>query len=152
MQASQGFHGKFAKKKNFFFKVLNLFDYLQLKQLELEKEDIKLKLANMNHDVTCLLAAFNNAKTTGKFELKNLFLKEISADRLNGLGLDSNGSADGSGTAKRVTFADQNGQHGTGNELLLKAELQHSEEIIGALKQELNSLRSQYENLLNGVI
>lgn len=113
-----------------------------LKQLELEKEDIKLKLANMNHDVTCLLTAFNTAKTSGKFELKNLFLKEISLDRLGGLGVEeTNGT-------KRVHFADQN-QQSSGE--LLKAELQHSEEIIASLKQELNSLRGQYESLLNGV-
>jgi hypothetical protein len=113
-----------------------------LKQLELEKEDIKLKLANMNHDVTCLLTAFNNAKSSGKFELKNLFLKEISPERLSGLAVEET-----SGT-KRVHFADQN-QHKSSE--LLKAELEHSEEIIAALKQELNSLRSQYDSLLSGV-
>ena len=42
----------------------------KLKQAELEKEDMKLKLANLNHDVSCLISAFNNAKKTGKFEVK----------------------------------------------------------------------------------
>ena len=47
----------------------------KLKQAELEKEDMKLKLANLNHDVSCLISAFNNAKKTGKFEVK---LKQTS--------------------------------------------------------------------------
>ena len=36
---------------------------------ELEKEDMKLKLANLNHDISCLIAAFNIAKKTGRFEV-----------------------------------------------------------------------------------
>lgn len=112
-----------------------------MKQVELEKEDMKLKQANLNHDVSCLISAFQNAKSSGKFELKNLFLKEISLERLNGLVGDDN--------TKRVHFADLNAQN---SHDLLKAELHHSEEIIASLKQELNSLRNQYESLLNGVI
>ena len=37
--------------------------------MELEKEDTKLKLENLNHDVSCLISAFNNAKKSGKFEV-----------------------------------------------------------------------------------
>ncbi len=42
---------------------------------ELEKEDMKLKLANLNHDVSCLIAAFNNAKKTGRFEVGDFEIK-----------------------------------------------------------------------------
>ncbi len=113
---------------------------------------MKLKLANLNHDISCLLSAFNAAKNSGKFELKNVFLKEISAERLRGLMADEiggTGSSPASGGGKRVHFADLNAS--TSHELL-KAELHHSQEIITSLKQELNSLRNQYEALLNGVI
>lgn len=39
------------------------------KQAELEKEDMKLKIANLNHDISCLIASFYNAKKSGKFEV-----------------------------------------------------------------------------------
>jgi len=114
---------------------------------------MKLKLANLNHDISCLLSAFNAAKSSGKFELKNVFLKEISVERLRGLTGDEGGAGGNSsgtgGSGKRVHFADLNAN--TSHELL-KAELHHSQEIITSLKQELNSLRNQYEALLNGVI
>jgi hypothetical protein len=42
---------------------------------ELEKEDMKLKLANLNHDISCLIAAFNSAKKTGRFEVGPFFLQ-----------------------------------------------------------------------------
>lgn len=109
--------------------------------MELEKEDMKLKLANLNHDVSCLISAFVSAKNSGKFELKNIFLKEISLDRL--------GTLVSNDSTKRVHFADLNASK---SQELLKADLEHSGEIIASLKQELNSLRNQYESLLNGVI
>lgn len=113
---------------------------------------MKLKLANLNHDVSCLISAFSAAKKTGKFEFKNLLLKEISPDRLNVLNLNTSGSVSGGGnhhnsdeTIKRVHFADTNPAE------FLKAELQHRDEIICSLKQELKSVRNQYESLINGV-
>lgn len=48
-----------------------------MQQTELEKEDMKLKLANLNHDISCLISAFNNAKKSGKFEV-NLFTSKPS--------------------------------------------------------------------------
>lgn len=99
---------------------------------------MKLKLANINHDVSCLISAFNNSKKTGKFELKNISLKEIQIERLNCLLNDE--------ATKRVHFADSNSNE------FLKAELQHREDIVNSLQQELRSVRNQYESLLNGVI
>lgn len=48
---------------------MNLKKLKNLKKTELEKEDMNLKLANLNHDISCLISAFNNAKKTGKFEV-----------------------------------------------------------------------------------
>jgi hypothetical protein len=74
------------------------------------------------------------------FKLRNLFLKEISMDRLNGLADDMNSSN------KRVTFADTNN-----SVEYLKVEIHHREDIISSLQQELKVLRNQYESLLYGV-
>ena len=74
--------------------------------------------------------------------MKNLYLKEISIERLNGL-LSNDEST------KRVHFADLNASNSCD---LLKAELRHREDIIASLQQEIKSLRNQYESLLNGVI
>lgn len=103
---------------------------------------MKIKLANLNHDISCLIAAFNTAKKTGRFELKNVFLKEISPERLNGcFAMDDQ--------SKRVHFADSNGA--TVPMEYLKAELSHREEIIASLEQELKTIRGQYESLVNGL-
>ena len=100
---------------------------------------MKLKLANINHDVSCLISAFNNSKKTGKFELRNVTLKEIPMERLNLL-LSSDDTL-----TKRVHFADS-----APNDYL-KADIQHRDEIINSLQLELKSVRNQYESLLNGV-
>ena len=100
---------------------------------------MKLRLANLNHDVSCLISAFSNAKKTGKFELKNVTLKEIALDRLNYFLSNTDE------VTKRVHFADTNTTE------FLKAELKQREEIISSLQQELNSARNQYECLINGV-
>ena len=34
-----------------------------------EKDELKQKISNLNHDVVCLISAFNNAKKTGRFEV-----------------------------------------------------------------------------------
>jgi len=106
----------------------------------LDKEDMKLKLANLNHDISCLLSAFSIAKKTGRFELKTTLLKEVSPDRLNHIFATNDDST------KRVHFADS-----SNTTEFLKAELQHREDIINSLQQELKSVRNQYETLLNGV-
>ena len=113
-----------------------------LKQSELDKEDMKLKLANLNHDISCLLSAFSIAKKTGKFELKTVLLKEVSPDRLSTIFTND----DSTTSSKRVHLADS-----SNTTEFLKAELQHREDIISSLQQELKSVRSQYETLLNGV-
>ena len=124
---------------------------------------MKLKVANLNHDISCLISAFNNSKKTGKFEvnstcmiidelklinkiyiiqLRNIFLKEISLDRLNGcLSTDD--------SSKRVHFADSVTLNNSPE--YTKLEISHREDIINSLQQELKVLRSQYESLLNGV-
>lgn len=101
---------------------------------------MKLKLANLNHDVSSLISAFINSKKTGKFDLKNVTLKEVPAERLNLL-LSSDESF-----TKRVHFADSSASDYT------KADVQHRDEIINSLQLELKSYRNQYESLLNGVI
>ena len=104
---------------------------------------MKLRLANLNHDVSCLISAFVTARKSGKFDVKSLSFKEISPERLNCA------SSDESTQSKRVHFADLNNPNSAD---LLKAELHHSEEIISSLQQELKSLKNQYESLLSGVI
>ncbi len=119
---------------------------------ELEKEDMRLKIANLNHDITCLLTAFNSAKKTGKFELRNIMLKEISPEKFNTCFsmIDDGG--------KRVHFSESNTNNNNNNNSFnsisldyLKAELNHREDIINTLEQELKSLRSQYDSLISGV-
>lgn len=96
---------------------------------------MNVKLANLNHDIACLLSAFNQAKKTGNFDIKNLNLKEISVDKI----LEDE--------PKRVHFADT----GSNSTEYFKAELRHKEDLIGSLQHELKNLKNQYESLLNGV-
>jgi hypothetical protein len=37
----------------------------------MEKEDLKIKIANLNHDVSSLIASINHARKTGKFDVIN---------------------------------------------------------------------------------
>ncbi|RNA32196.1 myosin-9-like isoform X2 [Brachionus plicatilis] len=102
---------------------------------ELEKGDMNVKLANLNHDISCLLSAFHQAKKTGNFDLKNLNLKEISVEKIF------------EDEPKRVHFADT----GANSTEYFKAELRHKEDLIDSLQQELKNLKNQYEGLINGV-
>ena len=104
----------------------------------MEKEDLKLKLANLNHDVSCLISAICNAKKTGKFEFKNLFLKEISIERL----LTSS-----SDEAKKVHFSNNASTLYTE----LKNEIKHKDDIINKLELELRAARGEYNALSHGV-
>lgn len=96
---------------------------------------MNVKLANLNHDISCLLSAFNHAKKTGNFDLKNLNLKEISLDNIF------------EEEPKRVHFSDA----AANSTEYFKAELRHKEDLICSLQQELKNLKNQYESLLNGV-
>ncbi|CAF0935384.1 unnamed protein product [Brachionus calyciflorus] len=104
---------------------------------ELEKEDMNVKLANLNHDISCLLSAFNQAKKTGNFDLKSLNLKEISLEKF------------GDDEPKRVHFADTITSSNSSE--YLRAELRHKEDLINSLQSELKNFKNQYESLLNGL-
>lgn len=90
-----------------------------------------------------------------KKKLKNLFFKEIPLDRLTGF-CGSGGGGDE--LLKRVHFSDSSSsppcllnQNTPSSMDFLRVELNHREDIINSLQQELKVLRNQYESLLNGV-
>lgn len=84
-------------------------------------------------------------------QLKNLFLKEVSLDRLNGVNsndLKLNGASSSPVSPGSVNVLNQN----TPSSMeFLRIELNHREDIINSLQQELKSMRSQYESLLSKV-
>ena len=41
----------------------------------MEKDDLKLKVANLTHDVSSLIASINHARKTGKFDVCFFFFK-----------------------------------------------------------------------------
>ena len=43
----------------------------------MEKEDLKIKIANLNHDVSSLIASINHARKTGKFDVFKILVSFV---------------------------------------------------------------------------